>query len=71
MTSFTLFMLRWRSKTRMPRRTRPIGEHQNALGRFLKLRKPFGLPKRERHTRMSMVRPWRDWRCRLEKRIAP
>lgn len=67
--SIGLMMLRWRSETRMPRRTRRIGEHQNSLGRFLKLRQPFGLPKRKRNTRQSAVRPWPVWRCRLDRLI--
>ena len=67
MQSLGLMMLRWRSATRMPRRTRRIGEHQNAFGRFLKLRQPFGLPKRKQSTRQSAVRPWPVWRCRLDR----
>lgn len=64
--SLGLMMLRWRSATRMPRRTRRIGEHQTPFGRFLKLRQPFGLPKRKRNMRQSAVRPWPAWRCRLD-----
>jgi len=67
--SIGLMMLRWRSKTPLVRRTRPIGEHQNAIGRFLKLRQPFGLPKRKRNTRQSAVRPWPVWRCRLDWKV--
>jgi len=62
-----LMMLRWRSATKMPRRTRRICEHQTPFGRFLKLRQPFGLPKRKRNMRQSAVRPWPVWRCRLDK----
>lgn len=66
--SLGLVMLRLRCAPRLKRRTRPIGEHQNAIGRFLKLRQPFGLPDRP-IPRLSAVRPWPVWRCRLERKV--
>lgn len=66
--SLGLVMLRWRCAQRLKRRTRPIGEHQNAIGRFLKLRQPFGLPERP-VARLSAVRPWPVWRCRLDWKV--
>lgn len=64
--SLSLFLLRWRCAPPLKRRSRPIGEHQTSLGRFLRLRQPFGLPRRARRVRDSLVRPWADWFCRLD-----
>lgn len=68
MGSMNQLMMRWRYRPALKRRTRPMGEHQNALGRFLNIRQPFGMLKKD-FVRRAGVRPWPMWRCRLERRI--
>jgi hypothetical protein len=69
MTSFTLLAMRLRSRTAMKRRTRRIGEAQSKIARFFRLRKPWGkLPRRTVKRRLSVVRPWPVWRCRMDWR---
>lgn len=49
-------MLKLRYAPQLKRRRRPIGVHQNPLGRFLRLRRPFGLLKRAESIRMGRFR---------------